>query len=161
MRLKRFGLTIAMLVIALDQLTKWLILDVVGLAMRPPVEVTSFFNLVMVWNYGVSFGMFSHPERWMVYVLIAVALGIVAFMARWLWRAERLLVACALGSVIGGALGNVIDRARFGAVADFLDFHLMGHHWPAFNVADSAIFIGVALLVWDGLRAPARPPAGS
>ncbi len=152
MRLKYYGLIVAAVVIVLDQLSKWVMLDVVSIATRPPIEVTPFFNFVMVWNYGVSFGMLSHPERWMVYVLIAVALAIVAFMVRWLWRAERLLVALALGSVIGGALGNVIDRVRFGAVADFLDFHMMGYHWPAFNVADAAIFIGVALLIFDSIK---------
>lgn len=157
MRLKHYGLLIAIIAIALDQLSKWIMLDVVGIATRPPIEVTPFFNLVMVWNYGVSFGMFSHPERWMVYVLIAVALAIVGFMLHWLWRAEKMWVALALGLVIGGALGNVIDRLRFGAVADFFDVHVAGYHWPAFNIADSCIFIGVALLIWDGLRHHKKP----
>jgi signal peptidase II len=80
-----------------------------------------------------------------------VALGIVVFLLSWLRRADRAFLAFAIGMVIGGALGNVIDRLRFGAVADFLDFHVLGYHWPAFNVADTGISVGVALIVIDGL----------
>lgn len=146
----RLGLIVAAGVLVLDQITKWLILDLV---MQPPrvIEVTPFFNLVMVWNRGVSFGMFAGEADVVRWVLIAVALAITALMLVWLRRADRRFVATALGLVIGGAIGNVVDRLRFGAVADFLDLHLLGYHWPAFNVADAGITIGVALLVVDSL----------
>jgi signal peptidase II len=146
----RLGLAVAAIVMVLDQISKWWIITAV---MQPPrvIEVTSFFNLVMAWNRGVSFSLFTHDAEFMPYVLVAVALGIVVFLLSWLRRADRAFLAFAIGMVIGGALGNVIDRLRFGAVADFLDFHVLGYHWPAFNVADTAISVGVALIVIDGL----------
>lgn len=152
-RSSRFGLGIAVLavVVVLDQLTKWWVLGL----MQPPhvIEVTPFFNLVLAWNPGVSFGMFTHDAAIMPYVLSAVALGIVAVLLGWLRSADRALVALAIGMIAGGAVGNVIDRFRFGAVVDFLDFHAFGWHFWAFNVADSGISVGVALLVLDGLLA--------
>ena len=111
---------------------------------HPVVEVTPFFNLVMVWNYGISFGMFAGSRQ--PAILIACSAIILGILAVWLYKNSSKLVACALGCVIGGAAGNVIDRLRFGAVADFLDFHIGPYHWPAFNIADSSIFIGVVLL---------------
>ncbi len=107
-------------------------------------EITSYFNLVMVWNKGVSFGMFASTHSFMPYALMAMALGLTTFFIIWMWRSTSLLAALPLAMVISGALSNVWDRARFGAVADFLDFHVAGYHWPAFNVADSCIVLGVA-----------------
>ena len=153
------GLCVAALSIALDQLSKhWLIglLDGSGFA---SIQVTGFFNLVMVWNHGVSFGMLSEPGTNVRYFLMAVAFVIVGVMGFWLHSCTSRLVSVAIGLVIGGAIGNVIDRIRFGAVADFLDFHLFEYHWPAFNVADASIFCGVALLLWDGILH--RPPTKS
>lgn len=144
------GVLVALITIALDQLQKWHMLEVVRIAERPPIEVTPFFNLVMVWNTGISFGLFSGHDGAGALFLIALALVIVTVMAVWLWRSADRLLGVAIGLVIGGALGNVIDRVRFGAVADFFDLHFYGYHWPAFNIADSAIFIGVALLLYDG-----------
>lgn len=149
------GMWVALLTLLIDQLQKWHMLEVVRIAERPPIEVTPFFNLVMVWNRGVSFGMFSGHDGSGAWMLIGVALVIVTFMAFWLWRCTTRYLATALGLVIGGALGNVIDRVRFGAVADFFDLHVMGHHWPAFNIADSAIFIGVGLLLLESWLSPA------
>lgn len=145
------ALPLAAAVIVLDQLTKAWILAV----MDPPreIEVTPFFNLVLAWNRGVSFSLFHSEADYAPYVLSAVALVVVAGLLWWLRRAERLLPSLAIGLVVGGAIGNVIDRLRFGAVVDFLDFHAAGWHWPAFNVADSAITLGVAGLVVDGLFA--------
>ena len=144
------GLVIAAALIVADQVTKWIILSHV---MVPPriIPVTDFFNLVLVCNRGVSYGLFSDGDPSQRWILIAVALAVTAGLTVWLWRADRWPIAVALGLVIGGALGNVIDRFRFGAVADFLDFHVAGFNWPAFNVADSAITVGVALLVIDSL----------
>jgi len=148
---RTFGLVLAAVVMVLDQATKWWMLEVVGIGYRPPIEVTPFFNLVMVWNRGVSFGLFAHEAEVMPYVLSGVALAISAALLVWLARAERRWIAAAVGLVIGGALGNVIDRLRFGAVADFLDVHAAGWHWPAFNVADAAISVGVGMILLDGL----------
>ena len=145
-RYRLTGFLLIILAIMSDQITKqWAISD--GLQSRFIEEVTSFFNLILVWNRGISFGMFSNHPEWMPIILTVVALAITAFLLHWLWKAETKLAAIALGLVIGGALGNVIDRLRFGAVVDFLDFHLHGYHWPAFNLADSFIFIGVVLLL--------------
>ncbi|MBK4721345.1 signal peptidase II [Azospirillum sp. YIM DDC1] len=148
-----FGLSVAALVVVLDQLTKWWILDVVMQPYPRVVEVTPFFNLVLAWNTGVSFGTFGSSHAWMPYVLAAVAFAIVVALLLWLRQADRRYLALALGMVIGGAIGNVIDRFLYGAVADFLDFHIGGWHFWAFNVADSGISVGVALLVLDGLFA--------
>lgn len=111
------------------------------------LEVTSFFNLVMAWNTGVSFSMFSDSGAYMPYILIAVALAITALFSFWLWREHNHINGICYALVIGGALGNVVDRARFGAVIDFLDFHAMGYHWPAFNIADMSIVAGISLLI--------------
>ena len=121
--------------------------------MQPPriIEVTGFFNLVLVWNRGVSFGLLNSQSDWMPILLIGIALAISVFLVLWLRRVEHRLLAVAIGLVLGGAIGNVIDRIRFQAVLDFLDFHAFGYHWPAFNLADSTITIGVALILFDGL----------
>ncbi|MGE0256340.1 MAG: signal peptidase II [Alphaproteobacteria bacterium] len=152
----RAGLAIAVVVLALDQATKWLIVAVV---MAPPrvIEVAGFFNLVMVWNRGMSFGLLGDwgagdGARW---AMAGLALAIVAALLLWLRRVEGVWAVVGIGLVIGGAVGNVIDRAVWGAVADFLDFHVAGLHWPAFNVADTAIVLGVAALLADGLFGPA------
>lgn len=144
------GIGIAVLVIAADQLSKWWIIWKV---MMPPrvIEITPFFNLVMVWNPGVSFGFFNTDSRTNALMLSALALVIVAILSIWLYRSERRLIGSAIGLIIGGALGNVIDRLRYGAVADFLDFHVAGYHWPAFNLADSMITIGAAMIVLDAV----------
>lgn len=143
------ALPLAALVILLDQLTKWWILEL----MDPPrqIELTPFFNLVLAWNRGVSFSLFHSGAAYAPYVLSAVALAVVVGLLWWIGRQERVLPVLAIGLVIGGALGNVIDRLYFGAVVDFLDFHVGNWHWPAFNLADSAITVGVIGLVADGL----------
>jgi signal peptidase II len=143
----RIGLVAAALTLVLDQLSKCWILESV---MDPPrlIAVAPFFNIVLVWNRGVSFGLFGGEAPWL---LLAVAAAIIVVLLVWLTRARRRPLALALGLVIGGALGNAADRMVHGAVMDFLDFHAGGIHWPAFNIADSAITIGVALMLLDGL----------
>ena len=144
------GIVAAIGVVALDQASKWWILEHV---MRPPrvIELTGFFNLVVGWNRGVSFGLFNSDSPYNAWVLSAIALLIVAALAVWLGRARSPFLVAAIGLVIGGALGNVVDRLRFGAVFDFLDLHAAGYHWPAFNVADSAITVGAVMLIVDSL----------
>lgn len=146
----RYGLGLAALAIIIDQITKvWIVYGV----MSPPrvIEVTSFFNIVMVWNRGASFGLFASDSPWGQVFLGTLAVAICIALTVWLSRVTSRWLAAALGFVIGGAIGNVIDRAVHGAVADFLDFHAWGFHWPAFNVADTAICIGVGMLLLDGL----------
>ena len=137
---------LALTILALDQATKWAALQ--GLDPYTPVAVTSFFNLVLVWNRGVSFGMFAGAGPWL---LTALAAAIGAFLLVWLYRETRPAPRLALWLVLAGAVGNTIDRLRFGAVVDFLDFHAFGYHWPAFNVSDSAICIGAGLILLDSL----------
>ncbi len=140
---------IAMDVVIFDQLVKWIMLESVEIATRAPIVVTSWFKLVMVWNHGISFGMFATPERYAAYVLIFIALMICAVLVRLGLRSHHRGEWIAYALIIGGAIGNVIDRIRFGAVADFFYFHIGTLGWPAFNVADAAICIGVILLLWQ------------
>ena len=150
--LKQQLLLLLLLLLVLDQLTKQFALDAaIGTAPQLITRILPFFNIVLVWNSGVSFGMFSDFAQWMPFVLI-VATGLMTVaLAVWFWRASDTLTLCALACIMSGATGNIIDRIRFGAVVDFLDFHAFGYHWPAFNVADSSIFIGVMLLIWESL----------
>lgn len=158
-------------IIILDQLSKWAVLEYIirpkaapdtqsiGLfdwlfnapAPLPSVSVDTplpFFNWVMVWNDGISFGMNPIDSPLILAIVALIIAGIFAF---WLTRADNMGQALAIGAVIGGAIGNVIDRFRFGAVADFLDFHVAGWHYPAFNIADSAITLGIVFLIFDGM----------
>jgi signal peptidase II len=151
----RFGLVTALIVLVLDQILKVAVLDLLDGGARA-IVVTPFFNLVLVWNRGVSFGMLQDLGAILPWALTAIALAVIIGLIVWLSRTGQRLVALGLGLVIGGALGNVVDRARYGAVADFLDFHLAGYHWPAFNLADAAICIGAVILIADGLLAPRR-----
>ena len=148
---QRLGLVLALAIVIADQASKfWLYQYLVVDGVRA-VEILPFFNLVTVWNYGVSFGMFSTGVASTAWIFSLVALAISGALGVWLLRSDRVLLTAALGLIIGGAIGNIIDRLRFGAVFDFLDFHAFGWHWPAFNVADSAITIGVAVLFVDSL----------
>ena len=117
------------------------------------VEVTGFFNLVLLRNTGSAFSFLADAGGWQQIFFGAVAVGISAALARIIWKhpTER-LVACACALVIGGALGNLLDRLRLGGVTDFLDFHAGTLHWPAFNIADSAIVLGVFLFLLSELR---------
>ncbi len=146
----RGGLIVSAAVLFLDQVTKWWIVSTV---MQPPriIEVTPFFNLVMGWNYGISFGFLNSVPALAQWLLPMVVVAITSALGVWLYRIDRLRPALALGLIIGGAIGNLIDRLRFGAVADFLDFHAFGTHWPAFNAADSAITVGAIVLILDSL----------
>ena len=164
------GFSLALDILVLDQLSKWLILEYVmrkeiqpnaqpvGLwdwIMDAParfqhasIELLPFFNLTMVWNEGISFGLFHGMGIW---ILVALSLIITVVFSLWMLKSESWFQTVALGLVIGGAIGNVIDRLRFGAVADFFDFYIGNWHYPAFNVADCGIVVGIALLVIDGI----------
>ncbi len=160
----RLALWLAVAVVPIDQFTKALLQDILLRAGHIEV-VPNYFDLVMVWNRGVSFGMLGGSQALPPWVLSMVALAICVGLYVWLRRAETLMSSLAIGLVIGGAIGNVIDRARWGAVFDFADFHVGRWHWPAFNVADAAIVIGVVVLLAESLfsgtarRRPGEMPA--
>lgn len=151
-KLFRLGIAVALLVFILDQLTKWVAR---GVFEYPGQVIPVFpgFNLTLVFNPGVSWGALGWVGPW---ALSALALAIAVGLLFWLRKAETHLIAVALGLVVGGAVGNVVDRITIGAVVDFLDFYLPGTdwpHWPAFNIADSGIVVGVGLIIIDGLFA--------
>lgn len=160
-----FGLIVVFII--MDQLSKWFVLekifkpelnvpslgffDWITSSIRLPfisIDYTSFFNLTMVWNQGISFGLFQNGNPW---PLIIIALVISTIFSVWLYKSKSCFEAISLSMVIGGALGNVIDRLHFGAVADFLDFFIGDWHYPAFNLADSFITIGIVMLVVNSL----------
>ncbi len=142
---------IAVIVVLLDQLTKITMTRLLAYGQSDPV--TSFFNLVMVYNRGAAFSFLSDQRGWQRYFFTGVSVAASLFI---LWMLKRnptqRLFCWALALILGGALGNLIDRVAYGHVIDFLDFHVAGWHWPAFNVADAAITLGAALFVLDEFR---------
>lgn len=148
-------LALSGVVIALDQITKLLILR--SFVLGDSVPLMPNFNLVLVYNSGAAFSFLANAGGWQKWFFVALALGVSVWIIGMLKQhaAERLL-AFALALILGGALGNVIDRFAYGAVVDFLDFYIGNWHWPAFNVADSAITVGAALLIWEQLRSSGK-----
>jgi signal peptidase II len=146
---------IAVATIVLDQISKYWILNVFMLPAKGSVLVGGPFSLSMVWNRGVSFGLLRAEVDLARWALVAFSLGVAAFLAFWARKIERPLLALSVGLIMGGAVGNAIDRARFGAVADFLDFKALYFPW-IFNVADSAITVGVILLLLDSVLSERR-----
>ncbi|MFZ9036200.1 MAG: signal peptidase II [Francisellaceae bacterium] len=147
-------LWMAILVIAIDLLTKYL--AHIYLNYGQPLYVLPFFNLTLLHNYGAAFSFLSNQETlWQVIVLSAIAIAVAVGIIIWLWRLpkDKNVFAFSLSLILGGALGNVYDRLIHGYVVDFLDFHIGVYHWPAFNVADSAICIGVAIIIISGFFA--------
>ena len=146
----RLGLIVALASILFDQASKWWILVEV---MDPPkvIPVTSLLNFVLTWNRGVSFGLFNNEGNFGAWFFSILAIIIVGILLIWLRKAETKVQSISLGFIIGGAIGNVIDRVNHLAVLDFIDFHLGGSHWPAFNAADSFITLGAAVLIVDSL----------
>ena len=153
-----FAYGVAALVVALDQAVKYWILEVYRLPERASVPVIGPMRLSMVWNRGVSFGFLNLGAGWTRWALSVFSLLAAAALAVWARRLERPLLVLAVGLIMGGAVGNAIDRIRLGAVADFLDFSRLWFPW-VFNVADSAITIGAGLLIWDVFLAPRNSAA--
>ncbi len=156
LKLGRYGLTglaLAVGVFIADQATKWLVMEkILRVTSDGGYDKLALFpglNFVMVWNRGVSFGMFGDVGSAMAFCALSILICIP--LSVWMAVAEKKIVALSLALIIGGALGNVIDRIRFGAVADFIDVYAGQWHWPAFNIADSAIVIGAVLLIIDSI----------
>ena len=137
--------------IVVDQIVKQLLLGYLQSAGPVVPVIEGFFQLVFVQNKGVSFGLMSGDRALPAWILSGVALLVCIGLAVWLRRTDRPLTGWGIGLVMGGAIGNVIDRARWGAVFDFADFHVGQWHWPAFNIADSAIVVGVGLMLLDSI----------
>ncbi len=147
------GLTGAGVVAIIDQVGKAGVLSLFAAAPGERIlRVAPFLNFALVMNRGVSFGLFNSNQSLNAVVFALIAAAIVAALLIWLARARDRLLQIAIGLVVGGAVGNVVDRLRLGAVVDFLDFHVGEWHWFIFNLADAAISIGVGLMVIDGLR---------
>jgi signal peptidase II len=148
------GIGAAAVIIGLDQFSKHLVLkgfDGAPCSPQSGVRVTEFFDLVLTCNRGMSFGLFNSGAGLSVPLFTIAAAAIVAILIFWLSRVRSEILATAIGLIVGGAVGNVIDRVRLGGVVDFLYFHLGSWYWPAFNLADSAICIGVAMMLLEGL----------
>lgn len=147
------GLIVALLVLAADQASKWWVLNGLDLPALRQVVLLPVLNLTMVWNNGVTFGLLNGLGAWGHVALACVALAVVFALGVWLRKAESAVVATAIGLIAGGAVGNVIDRVRFGAVVDFIHAHIDTRwgdfSWYVFNVADAAIVCGVAALIID------------
>lgn len=154
----RSGLLTAALTLGLDQALKLWLLFVFDLERRGVVTLTPFLDLVMAWNRGISYGLFQQDGEVGRWVLTAIKLGAAVGLAVWLSRAGSRLTAVALGLIIGGALGNAIDRIAYGAVADFVLFHITTttwqFRWYVFNLADAAIVAGVAGLLYESVFPP-------
>jgi len=153
-RLVTIGMYLAALIALLDQGSKWWILNYV---MNPPrvIPVTPFLNLILHRNKGITFGLFNSGHPWLSYVFMGAAVLILLFLLDWLIKTSSVVAGVGISLVMGGALGNLIDRVNYGAVLDFLDFHAFGYHWYAFNIADASIVCGVGLLLLENL---ARKP---
>jgi signal peptidase II len=147
------GLIAGLIVLTADQTSKWWVLNGLDLPQLRQVVLLPVLSLTMVWNTGVTFGLLNGLGSWGHVLLAGVSLAVVAALGVWLWRAESPVVATAIGAIAGGAIGNVIDRVRFGAVVDFIHAHVgtpWGDlSWYVFNVADAAIVCGVAALIID------------
>lgn len=147
--LSALGLSMAILAFALDQAHKWWMLGPFDIGSKGRVTVTPFFDLVLGWNRGISYGLFPQYDDLGRYGLVAMSIVISAALWVWLARSTRPLTAAALGLVIGGALANALDRVIHEAVADFFLLHAFGYSWYIFNIADVAIVAGVGVLLYE------------
>jgi len=149
----RPGVISALAVLALDQASKLWLLKVFDIAHRGAVKVTPFFDLVLAWNVGISFGWFQNDSPVVQIILMIIKAAAVIVLAIWMARSRTLIATIALGLIIGGAIGNAIDRFAHGAVVDFAQFHVqiggITYNWYVFNLADVAIVAGVAALLYD------------
>jgi signal peptidase II len=146
------GLTAGAAVLAADQAHKWYMLEIMRLTEGRPIPVTSFLDLALVWNRGISYGLFKQQSPAGPWLLAIFACITAAAIAVWLAHLPSRLPAMSAGLIMGGAVGNAIDRMRFGAVVDYFSFHIGSWHWYVFNIADVAICLGVAGLLYDWIK---------
>lgn len=149
---RRLGLAVVLIVFIADQLLKSWLLYSVGLAENGPYDLTSFLTIVLAWNRGISYGLFQQGTdlgRWFLVVISFVA---AIWLWRWMWREPQRFAVFSLALIIGGALGNGVDRAVYGAVVDFVHFHWGSFSWYIFNIADVAIVVGVLGLLYESFR---------
>ena len=152
------GFLAAALVLGADQWSKYLVLNPLGLQDGHLLTVAPVLNLVLVWNHGITFGLFAGAGAKVLFALVASAVVLALFT--WMWRTQKWIVTVAVGAIAGGAIGNVIDRLRFGAVVDFLQAHVGALYYPwVFNVGDSAIVCGVIALMLENLLQ--KPPVAA
>lgn len=147
----RLGLIIAAATLICDQAVKLLFLFGLGFSYDPglKIEILPFFDVVMVWNPGISYGLLPATSEFQRWILTIFSIGVVGVLIWWLRGVKDLRLAQAIGLIVGGAIGNVIDRIAYGAVADFFHLHGFGYSWYVFNVADTAIVVGVILMAAD------------
>jgi signal peptidase II len=143
------GFSAALITLVLDQATKLYTLFVFDLPVKEPVEFAPFINLIVVWNRGISYGLFQQSSELGRWALIVISILASIALSVWIRRTTARLLAVSLGLIVGGAIGNVIDRLAYGAVFDFIQFHIGSWSWYVFNVADAAIVAGVVGLLYD------------
>ena len=167
----RLGGAVALTTLALDQISKLYLLFGYDLPLREPLRLVPFLDLIVVWNRGISYGLFQQETEIGRWALLALSVAAAIGLSIWMARAPSRLLAASLGFIIGGAIGNAIDRLAYGAVFDFVHFHIGSFSWYVFNIADAAIVAGVIGLVYDALAGhkrlgqqtntglgPAKPP---
>ncbi len=149
--MRKYGTISIILTIILDQLVK---IGLLNIWMNPPklIPVTPFFNIILTFNTGVSFGLFSSSEQIRLWMLISLTSLITIVLFFWMLREKNLITIIALGLIIGGAIGNIIDRLNYGAVVDYIQLYIGQYYWPAFNIADTAICIGAGLIILESLN---------
>ncbi len=153
---QQVALWLAAVIFVADRASKYWIVEIYDLAEKGSVEILPFFNLTMVWNYGVSMGMLEATSDVGRYALIALTTAVALMVLFWLKKEQLKHNIIAYGMIIGGAIGNIWDRFDYGAVADFIHLHAAGYSFYVFNVADAAISLGVAILLWDALLSPQK-----
>jgi signal peptidase II len=155
------GGVVALAVVLVDQIVKAGVLTHFGSSWVDPSSLGPFLNLTLQMNRGISFSLFARDSALAQVALLALTLAVVGLLTWWLFRSRSVLPAAGLGLIIGGALGNAIDRLAHGAVVDYLDLHALGRHFFVFNIADVAINVGVALLILDLFLVPSAPKSQS
>jgi signal peptidase II len=161
MKARNLGALVALAILAIDQASKLWVLFGLKMAAYDKITMTPFLDFELLWNPGISFSLFQQGTATGRWILLGLTLAATALLCVWLWRVNSRLAGIALGAIVGGALGNGYDRFVYNAVVDFLGFHAFGFHWYVFNIADTAITLGVVLLLYDSLLADRRAPAQS
>jgi signal peptidase II len=157
--LRRLGVWIVALVFVADQALKLWLLFGLRLAETGPYALTPFMNIVLAWNRGISYGLFQQGTDLGRWALVVLSFAAVIWLGRWMWRATNRLAVVSLALIIGGALGNGVDRAVYGAVVDFVHLYYGSFSWYIFNIADAAIVVGVLGLLYESFRPDASKPA--